>query len=228
MKRKPNKRKRPGRRRRPKDVEELHLFSIEITDDDDFNPHGFEITDEIADAVNKYREVCNDNPKQAVKELPDVIKQLPQVPQLRNHLFVALKRLGRYEEAYVVNDNAMRDFPDYIYATMNKAIQHWEKDELDEVEKVLGGMPLTINRSFPKRKVFHVSEVFAYESFMVRFWLSKDSLEGAESHFHLLKELAPNHPMLPELKRQIEMHSLKGMFSGLTKLMNRPRGRGKK
>ncbi len=169
MKRKPKRRKRPDKKKPPSDVGTLHLFSIEITDDDEFHPHGFEITDEIADAVDKYREVCNDNPKQTVKELPAVIKQFPQVPQLCNHLFVALKRLNHYDEAYLVNDNAMRDFPDYIYAIMNKTIQHWEVDELDEVEKVLGGMPLTINRSFPKRKMFHVSEVFAYESFLIRF-----------------------------------------------------------
>ncbi len=216
MKIKPSiKKKKPGIRKLPKDTETLYLFNFEITFDDDFNPHGFEINDEIADAVNTYREHCNENPAKAAKDLPAIIERFPQVPQLRNHLFVALRRLRRHEEAWAINDRALKDHPGYIYAVINKAVQFWEKDELDEVEKLFGGNPLTINLAFPKREKFHAAEVFAYYAFLIRFWTTKGNQVAAESHYEFLEELGPGHPQLPELKKLLEVSSLKDVFGKL-------------
>jgi len=216
MKRKlPKTRRRPGIGKPPKGTTMLQFVSIEITYDDDFHPHDFEITEEIAEAVNTYRVRCNENPKRAAAELPAIIARMPQVPQLRNHLFVALRRLGKHDEAFAINDQALKDHPDYIFAVMNKAAQYWEKNELDEVEKVLGGMPLIINRTFPKRKVFHIGEVFSYYGFLVRFWLSKGDFEAAEAFYDLLKELDPEHPLLSELEGLITIASLKDKFGKL-------------
>jgi tetratricopeptide (TPR) repeat protein len=154
-------------------------------------------------------------PKKTAKELPAIIERMPQVPLLRNHLFVALRRLGKHNEAFAVNDQALKDHPDYIYAVMNKAVQHWENGELDEVEKVLGGMPLVINRTFPERKVFHIMEVLTYYGFLVRFWVTKGNHKSAESYYNLLEELEPGHPQLPELKSLLTFSNLKSAFGKL-------------
>lgn len=199
----------------PQDITMVQLVSIEITYDEDFHPYDFEITEEVADAVNTYLALCNKNPEKAAKELPDIIARMPQVPQLRNHLFVALRRLGRHDEAFAANDQALKDHPDYVYAILNKAGQHLEKDELDEVEKALGGMPLIITRTFPKRKVFYIGEVFSYYGVLVRFWVSKGDFEAAESFYQVLEELDPEHPLLPELRKLITISSLKDGFGML-------------
>lgn len=216
MKRKPSTAKRKTGPEKPlKGQQPLYVANINITDDDDFLPYDFEQTEEIADAVNTYVVLCNTNPQKAVKELPAVIERMPQVPLLRNHLFVALRRLGRHDEAFAVNDQTLNDHPDYLYAVLNKALQHWEKNELDEVEKVLGGLPLMINRTFPQREVFHISEIFAYYGFLVRFWMSKDNLEAAQSFYNILEQLDPDHPQLPELKNAISIFAMKSVFGKL-------------
>jgi tetratricopeptide (TPR) repeat protein len=227
--RKPRKRRRSLADRQEQDPAGPYAFSIKITFDDDFHPYGFEVTDEIYDAVETYLRLCKENPTKAARELPAVIERHPQVPQLRNYLVTSLKLLGRLEEAYAVNDQALRDHPEYIYAVTNKAIQYWEKKEYDEVERFLGGQPLSINRTFPKRKIFHVSEVFAYYTFMIRLEVSKGNPDIAESFYNLLYELDPDHPELPDLKELIDIHSLKNIFSNLmASLKKTEKGRAKR
>ncbi len=226
MKRKPSTAKRKtGLGKSLKATQPLLLTNINITYDDDFLPFDFEQTDEVADAINTYVVLCNKNPQKTVDELPAIIERMPQVPLLRNHLFVALRRLGRHDEAFAVNDQALKDHPDYLYAVLNKAVQHWEKDELDEFEKALGGAPLMINRTFPKREVFHVSEMFAYYSLLLRYWLSKDNPDAAESFYKLLDALDSEHPVLPELKEAIDFSILKNTFGKLLDNIEKSRER---
>ena len=216
-----------GPKKPAKAPEVLLLFNFEITDDDDFNPYDFEITEEIATAVNTYLEMCQENPQKAVDKLPAVIARFPKVPLLHNHLFAALRKLGKHAEAFAANDQALQAHPDYVYARLNKAAQYFEKKELDEVERVLGGMPLTIAHTFPNRKIFHISEVFTYFGFLIRFWVEKDNQVAAEAHLHFLEDLEPDHPSLPGLRKLVQFASLKDAFGKLMGFVKKSQERRK-
>lgn len=122
---------------------------------------------------------------------------------------MALMRLNKTKEAYAVNDICLQDHPDYLYAILNKATQYWLDDETEEAVRMLGGMPLTITRTLPKRNVFHITEVIVYYSFLVRFWVSEDNMAAAKSHLNFLEGLAPDHPQLPELRKLVDIASVK-------------------
>ncbi len=226
MKRKPPKRRKKQRKKKaPEDFEDFEVFEafhIELTFEDNFNPYTFEITHEIADAINKYRVMSKKHPEKAARELPAVIGRFPEVPIFKNHLFMALQLLGHSDEAWALNEQINKDHPDYFYGVLNKATYHWQKGDYDKVEELLGGSPLNIKKSFPKRKLFHFTEFYAYYSFLIRFWLSKDMLEAAQSHYKMVEEALPNHPGLPELKKLIDTNSLIHSLEDRLKKLEKP------
>ncbi len=190
-------------------------FNFQITNDEDFHPYAYEVTDELADAVDFYRELCHSDPRLAIKELPAIIDRFPEVPLFKNHLMVAYKNLKMDKEAYAINDLTIKKHPDYIFAILNKAAQHYEEDELEKVVEVLGGFPLVINRAFPKRKVFHEREIFAFSNFLIHFFLKKGEKDAAQSHLDFIKDVIPDHPQIAEIQERITLFLLTDVFSEL-------------
>ena len=176
-----------------------YLSELEITWADDFNPYTTPITPEIAQAVLLFRGLQQSDPITAIRQLPALIDCYPEVPVFKNILFMCLAGQKRMDEAWAVNDRAIQENPGYLLAQINKASEHYNKGNYAGVLQVFGDPPI-LSRSFPARKVFHGSEVVAYESILVYYYLAVEEYETALSHYYFLEELAPGHPSVEALK----------------------------
>lgn len=185
------------------------LSTIPITYDDDFNPHDFEMTEEITKLLTKYEEMCFQNPRRAIRELRRVAKQFPKVPQFKNYIVSAFKIAGDDEKSYDYNDKVLQLHPNYLFGLTSKTIQLWENGELDKIPDLLGGEPISILRTFPERELFYVMEVFNYYKVLIYYWTAVGDKKRAKEAFELLGEIQPGHEDLFRLK--LEM--LKGGIS---------------
>lgn len=139
---------------------------MKITWADDFNPYSFQATPEIAQAIQLFGGMQQSDQVTAIRQLPALIDCYPEVPVFKNILFMCLLGQKRMDEAWAVNDRAIKENPDYLLAHINKASEHYNKGNYAGVLQVFGDPPV-ISRTFPKRKIFHGGEVLAYECLLV-------------------------------------------------------------
>ncbi len=60
------------------------------------------------------------------------------MPHLWNYLTVAHLNSGNSEKAYEVNRELIAKFPDYLFGRLNLAFEHFNKEEYDKVEELMG------------------------------------------------------------------------------------------
>ncbi len=169
------------------------LFGYEITNDTDFMDREYGITPVIKDLIlDLYYEV-QDKKKGIVNKLLKTIKKYPQVPQFKNYLTVAYNLSGNPRKAYECNNWILKEHPDYFFGRVNLAAQYFEQKEYDKVPEVMGEL-MEIHALYPDRKVFHVSEVMAFNKLAVAYFSAIGNLEAAESRFEIMEKIDVEHP----------------------------------
>ena len=117
-----------------------------------------EIQEELEDIFHRLNK-----PKQNFNKLIADIKQLawkyPNVVQFKNYLFVALSQNNQHLLANEVNEQILRQFPDYLFAKLNRAAECIRKKEYDKFWAALEDAK-DLPDLAPGRDVFHFSEVF--------------------------------------------------------------------
>ncbi|ODS30842.1 MAG: preprotein translocase subunit SecA [Candidatus Scalindua rubra] len=169
------------------------LFGYEITNEPDFMDKEFGITPEIRVLIQDlYYEVMEEK-RGTINKLLKIIKRYPQVPQFKNYLTVAYNLSGNTKKAYECNNWTLKEHPDYVFAKINLAAQYFEQKEYDKIPEVLGDL-MEIQALYPDRKVFHVSEVMAFNKLAVIYFSTIGNLEAAESRFKVMEEIDEEHP----------------------------------
>lgn len=209
MKRRFSRKRRLAQKQKKQSLKKIQTKDFQITYDDEFNPYDFEIAEEINNLLAKYESICLNHPRKAVIKLRAMIKTFPHIPQFKNYLVTALKLSGRMKEAYQVNDHLLEEHPDYLFAITNKVIQYLETTELDKIPALLGGEPISLTRTFPKRKLFYVMEVFNYYKVLLYYWTTIGEVEKAEEAFTFLEDIQPGDAELIGLQRVIRIAKLK-------------------
>ncbi|MEE9214519.1 MAG: DUF1186 domain-containing protein [Thermodesulfobacteriota bacterium] len=169
------------------------MFGYEITGEPDFMDKEFGITPEIKDLVQDLYHEVQDKKRGIVNKLLKVIKTYPQVPQFKNYLTVAYNLSGNTRKAYECNNWILKEHPNYFFGRINLAAQYFEQKEYDKIPEVLGDL-MEIKALYPERKVFHVSEVMAFNKLAVIYFATICNLEAAESRFKIMEEIDAEHP----------------------------------
>ena len=130
--------------------------------------------------------------RKMVEHLHQLIEKYPTVPQLKNYLSVAFHAQGNYEKAVEVNNWALKEHPDYLFARVNMAHAYIGKEDVEKVPALLGH-DFELKSLYPDRDLFHLAEVTGYLKIVVRYFASIGNLELAENRLSLLKEIAPDH-----------------------------------
>jgi SEC-C motif/Protein of unknown function (DUF1186) len=126
---------------------------------------------------------------QIIKKLERLIGQYPKVPALYSYLSVAYMSHGNATKFHHLNDMIAKQFPDYSVSKINQANRHLVKNELDEVEAILGH-DMELTAFLPNRQIYHISEVAQFYETTVRFFIRKRQFEVAESRLNMVKELS--------------------------------------
>ncbi len=122
-----------------------------------------------------------------------LIKKYPHVPQFKNFLTAVYDSKGDKNKAYECNKLIQEEHPDYLLGKVNLAAQYFEQKEYDKIPEVLGEQMET-QALYPDRKVFHVSEVMAFNRLAVIYYSTIGNLEEAESRLKIMEEIDEEHP----------------------------------
>lgn len=168
-------------------------FGYEITDETDFLDQEYGITPEIKKLIEDLYYDVQDKKKGIVNKLLKTIKKYPQVPQFKNYLTVAYNLSGNSKKAYKCNNWILKEHPDYFFGRVNLAAQYFEQKEYDRIPDVMGDL-MEIQALYPDRKVFHVSEVMAFNKLAVAYFSATGNLEAAENRLKIMEEIDEEHP----------------------------------
>jgi len=109
------------------------------------------------------------NDKSIIIKLLHWINQYPQIPQFKNFLSLYYSLNGDNRKASQINDELLKDFPDYLYGKLNLANFYLSNDEPEKVPGVLG-TTMELCDLYPDRKVFHHEEYLNFYQTVGRYY----------------------------------------------------------
>lgn len=181
-----------------------HIHSeIKISFDNDFITRYYKVTPA---QVKLLRELAirmhGKIDKVLLRKLEKLSKENPNLPQLKNYITVAYNRLGNYTKSMEINDQLLREFPDYLHARLNAANHYIHTGEPDKALDFLGEN-LDLKESFPDRNEFHFSEVQAFYFTTVIYAIAKKDLSLAENRLVFYKAIDEENPRIEELEDRV-------------------------
>ncbi len=178
------------------------LFGYEITDETDFMDKEYGITPQIKVLILDLYYDVQSKKRGVINKLLKTIKKYPQVPQFKNYLTVAYNLSGNTEKAFECNNWILKEHPDYFFGRVNLAAQYFEQKEYHKIPDVMGDL-MEIHALYPERKVFHVSEVMAFNKLAVAYFSAVGNLEAAESRFEMMEKIDAEHPDTAQAERYL-------------------------
>lgn len=141
--------------------------------------------------------------KVLLRKLEKLSKENPNLPQLKNYITVAYNKLGNGAKAIEINDQLLKEFPDYLHARLNAANHYIHRGEPDKSLPFLGEN-LDLKESFPARSEFHFSEVQAFYFTTVIYAIAKKDLSLAENRLAFYKAIDEENPRIEELEDRVD------------------------
>lgn len=141
--------------------------------------------------------------KVLLRKLEKLSKENPNLPQLKNYITVAYNKLGNGAKSIEVNNQLLKEFPDYLHARLNAANHYIHRGEPDKALDFLG-KNLDLKESFPYREEFHFSEVQSYYFTTVIYAIAIKDLQLAENRLAFYKAIDEENPRIEELEDRVD------------------------
>jgi tetratricopeptide (TPR) repeat protein len=187
----------------PMDKSNIHS-EIKISFDNDFITRYYKVTPAQAKLLKELAiRMHGKIDKVLLRKLEKLSKENPNLPQLKNYITVAYNKLGNVAKSLEINDQLLKEFPDYLHARLNAANHYIHAGEPDKALEFLG-KNLDLKESFPARSEFHFSEVQAYCFSTVLYAIAKKDLPLAENRLAFYKAIDQENPRIEELEEHVE------------------------
>ena len=187
--------------------DQYKIFGYNITSDTSFMNENFNITPEIADILQEiYPRVMQRKPG-VIKELKRLCTKYPKVPQFKNLLSVAYSFEGKHKLADAVNEQILKEHPDYLFGKLNLAARYLREGNPEKVPEILGDL-MEIKELYPERTTFHLAEVMGFNKLAVKYFLAVDNPELAENRIEIMEKLDADHPDTAEARESIMTYNL--------------------
>jgi SEC-C motif. len=135
----------------------------------------------------------------------------PDNPIILNYITGGCNHLGQKDQVEELIAKTYEKFPNYLFAQTAQASIYLENGFPEKAFEVLKGAH-TLKQLFPSRTVFHISEVKAFELFMIRYFCETEKLKQADTHLQFLQEvLEEDDPLLQDAQEIFE--SSKTLFN---------------
>lgn len=208
-KRRKKKSKRNNKNRYPKTTPNV-IKSFGEEEDQVLELLCYDITDEpmnkyppkIQHHVEEVHGLLYKDPVVAISKLEDLITKYPKIPIFYNYLVVAYGRTGEKEKSLLWSKKNYEKNPDYIFARLNLASIYLENGELEKIDEILENK-FDLKLLYPRRKVFHITEVAGFFCLMVEYYLLKGMRPQSKMYYDMLRQLAPHHPDTKFLKKKL-------------------------
>ncbi len=185
----------------------LHSISFEVVGEDrNWNPMGLIITPDIEKALELSAKAMNDftlehSSEQKIRQL---IQQYPQVPMLKNHLFVFYYQSSRLEAAQQVINECLEAQPDYFYNGVMQSML-WIKSDADreKLPVLMRGWNIV---AYAGRAKFAEHEVLSYYLTAAEYYLYSGKIELADQFIYFLEasHSNPKHKNIQNLRQKVE------------------------
>jgi tetratricopeptide (TPR) repeat protein len=149
---------------------------------------GPEISEEIRTLLEETYKKIQRKKNSVLKELNDLIRKYPKVPQFKNQLSVFYAQQGNMKKAYDVNELILQEHPDYLFGKLNLVVTYLSAKDYEKIPAVLGES-MEIKELYPHRNIFHINEVASFYQITILYFLGIGNLEAAESRLEVLNEL---------------------------------------
>jgi hypothetical protein len=110
-----------------------------------------ELTPALTEAYTKVTE----NDKSVIVKLLRWIEKYPDIPQFKNFLSLYYSLNNDTRKAFEINNELLKQFPDYLYAKLNMANFYINNSEVEKVTEILG-VELELAELYPERKILGI------------------------------------------------------------------------
>ena len=107
---------------------------------------------------------------------------------------------------------AYQKFPNYLFARTGYVGYWMHKDDYTKFDEVFGNC-YDLQKLYPERKKFHVSEAFAFFIVCGRYFAEKGNIETAKKYLKMAKELKPKDPSSHIIEKEIMLATLKPLVN---------------
>lgn len=191
-------------------TEKIEIFGYNITTDPNFMDKENYMTDELSREMEALHEIALKGKQSGIKKFHRLIAKHPKNPQLKNYLSVLYNSMGNIEKAREVNNWIVKEHPNYLFAKLNVAHEHYINEEFEKIPEILG-KGIELKTLYPERDTFHIAEVVSILQIAVFYYGGIGDFDQAEIRLNMLEELAPDYPSYyEEAAHELMMHRMEG------------------
>jgi hypothetical protein len=181
---------------------ETRAYLYTVSHDKNFLTEYFGVSQEIISKFDPYYDRIYDDPRGCIVDLIDLCQKYPEVPQIKNILLVAYQLAGNVEKAKEVNNWLISEHPDYLFGKINKAYEYLSQNKPEMVAELLGEW-MEIKELYPKREVFHISEVMAFNRLVFQYHMARGKIDVARSILETMETVKADHPDAQFVRNQL-------------------------
>uniref|UniRef100_A0A7C2K148 Tetratricopeptide repeat protein n=1 Tax=Schlesneria paludicola TaxID=360056 RepID=A0A7C2K148_9PLAN len=185
------------------DAQEVHCFAYEIS----CEPMSDRWSDALSPQDRKRIEDASQrlhdgDPATMVAEFEALVRELPDVPKLYNHLGVAYLHSGRLDDYVRTVKETYDRFPDYLFGMIGMGELALQEGRLDDIPGIFHHT-LVLHELQDGRKEYHLSEITAFYAFFGRYFCMTGEPAVAAAYLDMLEELNPDHPLVENLRKEL-------------------------
>ena len=192
-----------------------------ITDEPILDRNFQKLPEDVQEQIQELHDLAKRSPRQAIPILEDLLEAYPHIPQVYNHLASAYANAGDTEKMNAVVLENYRRHPDYLFAKCNYAELCIQNAEFGKIPAIFSNN-FDLKMLYPRRKVFHVSEVATFMGTVGFYFFKAGQHQTAQLCCDILRQVAPGHPLTRRLRRALHPPLLLRL---LMKLAGKPEGR---
>ncbi len=166
----------------------LIVSGYKITESNKVINQLYGITPEIQEKLAEMSVKVQKKKNSAIKELNDLIKKYPLVPQFKNFLSSLYDMQGNHFMANEVNRRLVNLHPEYLYGRLNVANIAIANSEYDKVPEILGEA-MELKAMYPEREEFHTGEVIGFLLTAFKYFIGIKDVEQAQIRLEIIEKL---------------------------------------
>lgn len=143
------------------------------------------------------------NPKEALQFLLPLKEKYPNIPCFYNWLYAAYVNNKQIIMGLNILKETLNKFPNYLFGLTEYGKYLLRRGEYDRISELLN-KNFSLETLYPERDVFHITEVSAFYSLMVEYFLAKKNIAQAKIYFKILDKFIPDEPITNKLRVDIQ------------------------
>ena len=195
------------------------IVKYKITDSQDEINALFGITPTIAELMSEVGIKVQKKKNSAIKELNDLMKKHPHVPQFKNYLSTLYEAQGNHFMAQEVTRRCLVLHPNYLFGRLNVANIAIHNKEFEKVPALLGEN-MELQSLYPERTEFHIGEVASFYQTAIYYFVGIKNQEQAQVRLDILVKLDNEFDLSINISSLRLKISLLSIESSLDRLQN--------